>query len=522
MEGPGGIRQTGTRRLSACLRVGALTACVTVGLQFVAGPVLAAEELSATPAGEPRGFVPGEAQSSAKTFVLGLSPGGGKPLEVTLGGSTARYQNRTANAQGAALNLGLLEIFLGESAQCGDRPPIIPDDQLPPITTGDSRRKNTTKTPLEVRMPGSATAPGPLAGTQIAAATPTPQTSNAATTTPRQDLGLLTFTGGSTSVTTRLAGGVREATAVSTGKKLTLLGGLIVINEPRWEAVARSGGTTTAEGRFTFSSASILGFTRSAEAFQGDFTGFAREISKILSGLGVHLDYPAITVEDGRVTVSPLVLGITDPPIGRGVIQPFLELVEPWRTEAAKAAIDKDCNNEAVLQVLDLALGVLSGSGAISLSIGGVEAMTAATEFPEPEPLVIPTSVPVPETTEPAVVESEQAFAPDEFIESDDDVADDISYDDATTLDEDYTISSDTLPSDADDGESEVADEAPATSEPASLAALPPTDLVSRRFEPGSRGGTAALVGGLSILGLLGLALADRVVMSRSSRKIPD
>lgn len=524
MDAPGGIRTSAARRLPSLLRLTALTACVATSLQLASSPTLGADDLGAAQAGlnEPRGFIPGEARSVAKSFVLGLSPGGGKPLEVTLGGSTARYQNRTANAEGAALNLGLLEIFLGESAQCNDRPPIIPADQLPPVTTGDSRRKNTVTKPVEVRMPGSKELPGPIAGTQIAAATPTPQGSSAGTTTPKQDLGLLTLTGGTTSVTTRLSGGVREASAVSTGTKLTLLGGMIVINEPRWEAIARSGGTTTADGRFTFSSASILGFTRTAESFKGDFKGFAYELSKILSSFGVHLEYPEITVEDGRVEVSPLVFGIADPPIGRGVIQPFLKLVEPMRAEAAKAAIDKDCNNEAVLQVLDLALGVLSGSGTINLSVGGVEVMTAATEFPEPEPLVLPTTAPTPDTTQPAIVASESEFAPEEFVATDDVVIDDMTYDDGPTLDEEYTVSDDTIPSDFDDAPTNVASEAPAPTERSSLAALPPIDSVSSRFEPGSKGGTAALVGGLSILGLLVMALADRLVMSRSDRKIPD
>ena len=478
--------------------------------------------------GEPAGFIPGEATAQASTLTLGLSPGGGKPLEIVLGKSTARYQNRTATAEGTALSLGLLQIFFGPSSACGDRPPIIPADQLPPLTTNDSRRNQPMATALEVRSPGyngTSTTPGQLGGvigTQIANASATPQSSTAGTTTVSQDYGILAIDNGSTQVTTQLSGGVRTATAVMTASRIRILGDMVVINSPRWEASTTSGGTETATGTFTFASATILGIDRTVANFPGDFNDFASGVASFLSALGVSLQYPKLVTEPGRVTMTPIVVGLNNPPIGLDFIQPLLKAIAPLREESNRKMISEDCNNQAILQVADLALGILSGSGAVSLSAGGVTAFTAATEFPEPPALEIPDldaptidapviDVPTPVVTAPPVAVNDLTLSRSTGSTSSSFAADDLGssvVESAPPLD---TGIIDTAP---------VA--APVAEATGPGFELPSAELVSRRIEPGTKGGTAALVGAGGLVGLLLLAGADRFVMKRTKREMPD
>ena len=365
----------------------------TLGVIVLVGSALVVAPAGAQDAAEPPGFIPGEATAQATTVTVGLSPGGGKPIDVILGKSLARYQNRTSSAEGSALSLGLLEIFLGPASACEGREPVIPADQLPPKTTNDSRKNQPMATPVEVRSPGEngrdglPGTPGGVLGSQIANANAAPQTSEAATTTTSQDFGVLALDGGATQVSTKLVGGVREAIAVTTGTRLRVFGDLIVINNPRWEAVARSGATETAEGRFTFSSASILGLDRPADSFPGEFNDFAGGVANLLGWLGVTVQYPRLITEAGRVTMTPLTLGLTNPPIGLDFIKPLLERLKPLKDENTANLIAEDCNNEAILQIVDLGLGILSGSGALTLGVGGVTAFTAATDFPEPPAL---------------------------------------------------------------------------------------------------------------------------------------
>lgn len=474
-------------------------------------------------AGEPEGFVPGEATAIATTMTMALSPGGGKPIEVSLGKALARYQNRTANSEGAALSLGLLQIFFGPSSQCGDRPPIIPADQLPPVSIGDSRRQGMA-TPLEVRSPGTPeTGLGGVLGTQMANAQATPQTSTAATSTVSQDYGLIALDNGHTEVGTQLVDGVRQATAVATGSQLRILGGMVIINNPRWEAVARTGATETSEGRFTFTSASIMGFATPPDRLGSDFAGFAQGLADFLSGLGIRLDYPKVTVDNGTVTVSPLSLGIANPPLGTSFIGPLLDALAPYKEEETRRAIAVDCNNQAVIQILDLVFGILSGSGSVALNVGGVSAFTAATVFPdppaldlglsleplpEPAPLQIAPVVPSPTVLGQSVGTRSSSSSSSSSFSS--------SVADIPTVD--------ALPPPLPAVEVAV-DVGPATAVEKStepVFELPDATLVSRKFIPGKKGGTAAWVGGFGLAGLLLLAAADRFVMKRTKREIAD
>ncbi|MFN8051183.1 MAG: hypothetical protein U0Q22_07110 [Acidimicrobiales bacterium] len=485
---------------------------VVATLVVLAGVPSLVGSASAQDGTEPTGFVPGEATAQASTVVLGLSPGGGKPIDVSLGVSKARFQNRTATSEGAALNLGLLEIFLGPSSQCGDRPPIIPKEQLPPVSSNDSRRNQPMTTPLEVRSPGDANGPGGVLGTQIANAQGTPQQSTAQTTTVPQDFGLVALDGGHTEVSTRLSGGVREAIAVTTGTQLRILGGLVTINSPRWEAIARSGAVDTAEGHFTFASASIFGFDRPAAQFASDFGDVASGIGNLLSGLGVHLDYPKVVVDSGTVRVTPLVLGLANPPIGLDVIHPLLTALAPLKEQNARDMIAADCNNAAVLQIVDLVLGVLSGTGAVNLGIGGVSAFTAATEFPEPAPLDLGI---VDAPAAPPVVLGQELTAPP--------VTTPLKLSSPVVPSVDLGSGLADLPATPIELPQTVAAAPPVTSAVAEPSfALPSATLVSRRYEPGSTGGAAALVGLAGVLGLIALAAGDRMVMRRTKKEIPD
>ncbi|NLA37181.1 MAG: hypothetical protein GX868_16055 [Actinobacteria bacterium] len=463
------------------------------------------------------GFIPGEATATAKTMTISLSLGGGKPLEVGLGNTVARYQNRTATAEGSILSLGLLQLFFGPTSQCSELPPLIPQDQLPPITIGDSRRA-VVNTPTEVRAPGSAEAPGGVLGKQTAYATAEPQRSDAKTELISHDFGLLALDGGTTEVTTSLNGTVREARAVTTGTRLRVLGDIFVINNPRWEAIARSGSVTTSEGRFTFDSATVFGIDRPAAYFKDDFLSLAGGFSQMLGFLGLKITYPEVIADEyGLVTVTPLTIGVENPPIGIDFLKPLFTYLAPAKETAWQDMIDEDCRNQGVLQIADLALGVLGGTGSASLGVGGVTAFTAATEFPEAAPIDIGdldlgagldlgSSAPAPA---PALEVAAPDFSSSNIASSVMDTSRFNAIESSMPVIEDTPIVADTTA-------------APPTTPASTAPNLPTANLASNRIIPGSKGGTAAVVGGIGLVGLLCLAGADRFIMRRTKREIPD
>ena len=464
-------------------------------------------------------FIPGEATATAKTLTISLSLGGGKPLEVGLGNAVARYQNRTATSEGTILSLGLLQLFFGPTSQCSDLPPLIPQDQLPPITTGDSRREPLLS-PTEVRAPGSAEAPGGVLGNQIALATAEPQRSEARTDLISHDFGILALDGGTTEVTTSLNGTVREARAVTKGTRLRVLGDIFVINNPRWEAIARSGSVTTSEGRFTFDSATVFGIDRPAAYFKDDFLSLAGGFSQMLGFLGLKITYPEVIADEyGLVQVTPLTIGVENPPIGIDFIKPLLTSLAPLKENTWADMISEDCRNQGVLQIADLAIGILSGTGSAGLGVGGVTAFTAATEFPEAAAIDLG-EIDMSSGVDLGADLAAPAFEADstEFTAA----ADMSTVLGASDFSSDFSSADSSLPPIEDTAmipeTGDVATTAPASTVPD----LPSANLASNRIIPGSKGGTAAVVGGIGLAGLLGLAGADRLIMRRTKREIPD
>ena len=376
--------------------------------------------------------------------------------------------------------------------------------------------------PVEVRSPQAGETVGAVIGEQSTGAIALPPSSVALATSVSQDLGLVALDNPRTSVSSRLVDGVREAIAVSTGTQLRVLGGMVTIEDPRWEAVARTGAIEQLEGRFTFSSAAIFGITRPPEQFVADFDGFSRGLSDLLGGLGVRLSYPKAMIDRGRVTVSPLTLEIVDAPIGRDLIRPLLSFLKDDKDAAVRELIAQDCLNQQVVQILDLILTALSGTGAISLRFGGAEAFSAGTEFPKPlelgpgAPAVDPQPAPLPP---PSVA------APP---------ADDVRVGRQAAAGGSIAVpgfaSFPNAPGEAGPAGIDVGSPGP-TVEPAVVLGatetddesvadelallLPPTNLMTKRFEAGpSRTGSIA-VGAGGLLGLLLLAGADRRVMAR-------
>ena len=72
---------------------------------------------------------------------------------------------------------------------------------------------------------------------------------------------------------------------------------------------------------------------------------------------------------------------LVDPPFGSQLIAPFFQSIQPLREAYNKAQLDEDCKNETSLLLMDVLLGVVSGSGSVEFMAGGTEAWTDDTDF---------------------------------------------------------------------------------------------------------------------------------------------
>jgi len=457
---------------------------------------------------DPNDFSNGEAHAAADTFVLNIKQANAN-IGITFGRALSTYVDATGSSEARALDLGVLPTLMGVE-QCDGSAPVLNPATFPPLTRADSTDAGSQESRrAEAFMPGTGTDPaGPSAGFQDATASTQPA-SRAVTETPPTDLFVVALSGARTEVTTQLTDMVREAHAVVTADELKVFGGLFTFENPRWEAVARSGRVTTAEGRFTFSRATVLGIPRSAADAMADLEGFSQGLEQLLAPLGVALDLPAIEVTEGRVRVTPMAFRIVDPPFGAEVIAPFLADLQPLRESLIRQALDEDCKNETAILLLDVILGVASGSGSIEITAGGVDVRTDDTEFPAPLPPAAPLALPPPPAPPPTVAGVAEY---DEYTPG--------SYTPGTAGSSGRRSGSLAPLPLPESGIEALPVEEVATEERAErFAALP--SAAGSRFEDTDAGAVAVLVGLAALIGAFGLTVGERALSRRSRRRIP-
>ncbi len=455
-------------------------------------------------------FVRGGASAQADTLGLNIVTSGAT-VGLTLGRSLARYRDRTATAEGRALDLGALTVLFGELSKCDAEKPLLPKEVLPPITAADSSEPGSDQSRrAQAFFPGLRGVPNNQpAGWQDAIATKQPA-SRASTETVYQDISFFSLTNARTETTAQLQGQLREARAVVTADELQMLNGMFRFVKPRWEAVARSGSTEQLDGGFSFEMAYVFGIPRTPAQIMADLWSFAQGLSGALNGLGVHIDLPQVVKEGRTVRVTPMAFRITDPPMGAAALRPFFDNIKPLYDVMAETLLEQDCKQQSTLQLADVVIQVLKGSGSIVIPVGGVEATTDDRWYP---PSVINT--PPVELPEEAPVD----VPPSSEVSN-------IPFDDFDTGT--YTDSYVPPPVDTEIPEVDVAGETEEIEPPADDGsdekaaapdALPPA-TISSRFEDGTKGGTATVVGIVALVLVLALAGGDRFVMGRANRRI--
>lgn len=491
-------------RVHVAINVFAATALMAT---LAAGVIGTGPNVSAQTADDPA--IPGEALAAADTIGLMMKTGG-LAIGINLGRSVAGYTEGQATARADALDLGALTTLFGEASTCAGAVPILGKTVLPPKTIADSQDAGSeVSRRVEAYLPdGAGGLTNRSAGFQDATATGQPS-SVALTDTPPQDLSFFQLVDAHTLVSTSRVNGVREAKAAMWADKLTIMGGLVVLRQPRWEAVARSGAAQGNVGSFTFSGATILGVNRTFDQASADVQNFAKSLHDMLSNLGIYLDYPTVTQIEGGVKVSPMQFRITDMPLGITSLGPFIAQLQPLREKLFEDLKKQNCANNNGLQLLDLVLQLLSGSGNVLIPVGGVEASTKPTVFPAAVLTPVGSGAATPPPTFAAPVDTTPV-----------EVADTDTARTFTTPTSGFEEPTAVIPEETIPPDTEVV---PTTIEKAKPKKATTTEVaapaVAKGKEPTSKSTTVAL-GIMALVGALGLMVGDQIVMRRSRRRI--
>lgn len=356
---------------------------VRLGLMLVVG-VLAVS--TARPAQADRSDEPGSARAAANLVMVGPTAAN-LPIAIRVGQSLAEYEGAGSRSQARTLDLGVIGLAAeGSIPGCPQGIPGVDPATLPPTTRADS----VDAPHAENSWPQG---PAPVAH-QVAAASASGPTSEATTSIEHMGIpGVVDIRSGSANATTGFVEGARQATGVASWGEIDLLGGVVVLRGLRWTAAHTSVGDGEPEpsGSFAIEGIEVAGQAVPIGADDASLAAAASRIEAALEPLGVHLVLPRQVVDDtGTVEMTPLGIRISGLPLGREVLGPLLDALNPARPTLEELLGQVDCRMLLLLLGADVALGIPAGSGSLSLELGGALATSENRIFENPFGAVTP------------------------------------------------------------------------------------------------------------------------------------
>lgn len=316
--------------------------------------------------------------AKATALVSRIGPGVGR-LELAMRGGVAVTQVTNSLAQSTAqtLDLGLIGSSL-TAESCDGSQALRPDD-LPQPTSVDNRGGDARLSESDSETEGQ---PFGL-GNKVAEATRDPISATAVVTSNGIDLApaMRLGSGRSRAVTKVLPGEGREARAQV--QSSIDIGGVLTMSGMHWDAYHRTGVEPHAEATFDVGRAEVGGLP-----FPGDDLGALEDAANAaLEALGVSIAFPRVErflEPTDLIRMTPMRIEIRDSPAGRTIFGPVLDASREQRGDLFDALVAQLCHTASVLLVGDVVLSIVTGTGFLTLEIGGAEATSSDLEVKDP------------------------------------------------------------------------------------------------------------------------------------------
>ena len=325
-------------------------------------------------------FVAGSGSAAASSVQEGPKASG-LALTILFGESLSGYIGTAAQAASQTIDMGLLGTLLSAKLCDGGPGPLKPE-QVPTATRVDSREPDADKG--KSRTYNGTQAGSPLqiqVGREEASAGKDPQ-GRARTTMAIASLpGVIDMRGGIAETESGIVkGGTRLARASVDLGDIDLFGGVIKLSHLRWNALQRTGKDAVASGSFSIGSVELGG-----QALPTNDPALAlAAVNQVISQVGVTLEPPTVSQENGVVHVSPLVVHLQSSPLEQKVISPTLVAIQPARQAVTAALTKLSCRFQTLITIADVSAGPTTGSGSFELGFGGAAATTEGARFDNP------------------------------------------------------------------------------------------------------------------------------------------
>jgi hypothetical protein len=302
--------------------------------------------------------------ASATAIVTRLTPGvGSLPTGLFGGVALTNVTNAIAQAQAETLDLGLIGALLAALD-------VVPASDLPSPIRVDNRGGDASAAEDEYPLSGSTLG----GGRKEVAATTVPSAS--ATSTLATAYGDVVRLEGARaeSVSEVIPGRAREGRAAVTVD--VDIAGLVQLSGLRWDAVHRTGEGARADATFGLREARVGGVPLPLD----DLATVEGTVNAALATTGISVQLPKVerfTEPVDVVRVTSLRVMLRDTPLGRSVLGPVLNATRAERERLVQQLSDAYGPAAAALLAADVATSIASGSGFLSVEVGGAEATSS-------------------------------------------------------------------------------------------------------------------------------------------------
>lgn len=348
-------------RLTGGYRRTTLAAAASVGLLLAGfGPAARAPAQETAPAP----FSNGTAKATA--VVAKVAPGiGSLELALASGVAVAEMKNDLVQAQAQALDLGLIGSALTAEG-CGDA--ILTADQLPQPTRADNRGGDTALQAYEIPL-----VPGLLGGGEEKVEARKGQAQAIATAVSGANQLVAVDVGKATATTRVVDGNAREARA---SVETTIdIAGVLQLSALRWDALHRTGAHPEAKASFDLGTAQLLGLPVPLDSL----VVLESVINAALADVGISISFPKVerfTEPNDLIRITPLRITLKDTPLGKSLLGPLLGATRTQRIDLNEQIAQAVCQAAGALLVGDVGVSIASGTGFLTIEIGGAEAFS--------------------------------------------------------------------------------------------------------------------------------------------------
>jgi hypothetical protein len=301
------------------------------------------------------------------------------------------------------VDFGLIGTSL-TAERCGGQDGYLAPEQLPAPTQVDNRGGDASASSTEAPIAG------PFgAGSEEAAATTQPASRAVSVSAPVGLSPAFVLDGGRAVAETQVLPDGREA--VSTVEASLDLGGVVRLDSMRWTARHHTGVAEDVSGAFSIGALELLGVP-----IPGDAAAPAIDaVNAALAPSGLRIELPVVerlTEPVDLVRVTPLRIVVEDSQLGATAVRPGLDASREIRSQLFDALVQLDCGLANFFLIGEISLGVASGTGALVIDIGGVEARSEelvvedafGTQLPAATPSPLPAQpIPLASAPEPAL-----------------------------------------------------------------------------------------------------------------------